>query len=216
MQGRLIQGLELNYVSRDTSQRSSPSGSGGWVSNVSFGGIQLNRLHMGTFSRNRVGVPLVCISGGPRASSQTRGRSHVASRCLVGPKATLAATPGLPGCPQVERATTAVWGPPSAERASPPSRHRTRRGWRGLTRSPPAETLWSRPQDLGLQALLGHSVGFLCRPGSSSLLWWGGITDSVDTSLRRPQETVKDREAWRVQSKHDLATEQPPRATAPR
>lgn len=80
MQGRLIQGLELNYVSRDTSQRSSPSGSGGWVSNVSFGGIQLNRLHMGTFSRNRVGVPLVCISGGPRASSQTRGRSHVASR----------------------------------------------------------------------------------------------------------------------------------------
>ena len=119
MQGRLIQGLELNYVSRDTSQRSSPSGSGGWVSNVSFGGIQLNLLHMGTFSRNRVGVPLVCISGGPRASSQTRGRSHVASRCLVGPKATLAATPGLPGCPQVEKATTAVWGPPSAERASP-------------------------------------------------------------------------------------------------
>ena len=58
MQGHLIQGLELNYISRDTSQRSSPSGSGGWVSNVSFGGIQLNPLHVGAFFRNRAGVPL--------------------------------------------------------------------------------------------------------------------------------------------------------------
>ena len=54
--------------------------------------------------------PCVCTSGGPRASSQTRGRSHVASRCLVTPQATLAATPGLPGCPHVERATTTMWG----------------------------------------------------------------------------------------------------------
>ena len=28
--------------------------------------------------------------------------------------------------------------------------------------------------------------------------WWDGITESVDMSLSKPQETVKDREAWRV------------------
>ena len=26
--------------------------------------------------------------------------------------------------------------------------------------------------------------------------WWDGITDSTDMSLSKPQEMVKDREAW--------------------
>ena len=28
--------------------------------------------------------------------------------------------------------------------------------------------------------------------------WLRGVTDSVDMSLNKPQETVKDREAWRA------------------
>ena len=28
--------------------------------------------------------------------------------------------------------------------------------------------------------------------------WWGGIADSMDLSLSKLQETVKDREAWRA------------------
>ena len=27
--------------------------------------------------------------------------------------------------------------------------------------------------------------------------WWGGIADSMGMSLCKPQEVVKDREAWR-------------------
>ena len=45
--------------------------------------------------------------------------------------------------------------------------------------------------------------------------WLNGITDSMDMSLSKPQETVKDREGWHaIQSMgsqkvgHNLATEQ--------
>ena len=41
------------------------------------------------------------------------------------------------------------------------------------------------------------------RRGSQSMKWLNGITDSMDTSLSKVQEMVKDREAWHT-AIHDV------------
>ena len=47
------------------------------------------------------------------------------------------------------------------------------------------------------------------RRGQQRMRWLDSITDSMDMSLSKPQEIVKDREAWRTTIHgHDLATEQ--------
>lgn len=100
----------------------------------------------------------VCISGGPRASSQTAGRSHVASRCLVTPQAAPRCSPRTPRMPSCEGAAVPC-GEAARVRSGPASQAQGSRAWRGLTRSPVAEPLWPRPQDLALQASLGARWG---------------------------------------------------------
>ena len=57
--------------------------------------------------------------------------------------------------------------------------------------------LMRRANSLEKTLMLGKIEGWR-RRGQQRMIWLDGIIDSMDMNLRKPQEIVKDREAWRT------------------